>query len=89
MGAAEELTIAGIGLVVFVTLVMELAKRIWPALQDQKAIAATVVVGVASAYAAYGMQWYPGFARWATPLVVGLAVAAAASGVYSWTKKRG
>ena len=84
----EEITIAGFGIVALVVLIMELAKRVWPALQDSKAIVVTVALGVVLAYAASLMEWYPAFAKWFTPLVLGLVAAASASGFYSWGKKR-
>ncbi|NLD42121.1 MAG: hypothetical protein GX657_01365 [Chloroflexi bacterium] len=83
-----EITIAGFGIVVLVVLVMELAKRLWPGLRDQAAIAATIGVGVVLAYAALLMDLYPTFAQWATPLVLGVVAAASAAGLYSWGKKR-
>ena len=83
-----EITIAGFGIVVLVVLIMELAKRLWPTLEDRAAIAATIGVGVALAYAALLMDLYPAFALWATPLVLGIVAAASAAGLYSWGKKR-
>lgn len=84
----EEITIAGFGIVVLVVLIMELAKRLWPTLEDRAAIAATIGVGVALAYAALLMDLYPAVALWATPLVLGIVAAASAAGLYSWGKKR-
>lgn len=71
-----------------VVLIMELAKRVWPTLKDDRAIIATVALGVVLAYAASLMEWYPAFAKWFTPLILGLVAAASASGFYSWGKKR-
>ncbi len=84
----EEITVAGFGIVALVVLMMELAKRVWPSLKDRNAIIATIALGVALAYSASLMSWYPAFAKWFTPLILGIVAAASASGFYSWGKKR-
>jgi len=84
----EEVTIVGFGIVTLVVLIMELLKRIFPELQDGKAIVVTVAVALLLSYAAALIQLYPAFAQWFAPLILGLVAAASAAGLYSWGKRR-
>jgi di/tricarboxylate transporter len=84
----DTIVLVGIGITTFTILVMQLVKAIWPSVQDRLAVAITVVVGVVLSYLAQAINLYPDKMLWITPILIGLATAAEASGVYSWTKRR-
>ena len=84
----DKVTIAGISILVLLLVSVELVKRVFK-IEDERVVIVTVGRGVVYSYAAALAQMYPLFATWFTPLAIGIFAAAAASGVYSWTKKRG